>query len=234
MPVSNGVILSKAAFQAERRTSRGAVSAAREIPRPAGKGAGLRDDAIERRLRMSRGDGRGTGERFDVADNSAQGLVEILVAISAQNGPLGAFGKGPEQRIGLGLADHQTELGIERSSGKALTGLIGRAESGRTHELDFKEQICILRSCGELIPAPGFDCGIKLIVGAIGRSAELGVVEPRLLTTGVGDENFLRGKNLGWDGSGRNFRLDGFEDWGLCERDQQKCGNDGWFAMSGS
>ncbi len=42
-----GVILSEAAVQAERRISRadgGAV--AREIPRPAGENAGLRDDAF--------------------------------------------------------------------------------------------------------------------------------------------------------------------------------------------
>jgi hypothetical protein len=44
-----GVVLSEAAFQAERRISRGSSPplVPREIPRPAGESAGLRNDASE-------------------------------------------------------------------------------------------------------------------------------------------------------------------------------------------
>src|SRR6267378_8337821 len=49
-----GVILSLAALQAEGRISRGPAAPSREvpreIPRPAGESAGLRDDAFEKRL----------------------------------------------------------------------------------------------------------------------------------------------------------------------------------------
>jgi len=41
------VILSEAVFQAERRILAWSIGAAREIPRPAGENAGLREDACE-------------------------------------------------------------------------------------------------------------------------------------------------------------------------------------------
>jgi hypothetical protein len=41
----DGVILSGAVLQAERRISRGPAENSREIPPPAGKSAGVRDDA---------------------------------------------------------------------------------------------------------------------------------------------------------------------------------------------
>lgn len=51
--ISAAVILSLVVFQAERRISHTSAPDEREIPRPAGKGAGLRDDLPQGEIRVN-------------------------------------------------------------------------------------------------------------------------------------------------------------------------------------
>lgn len=123
------------------------------------------------------------GEGGEVGDEGGDGLVEVFVAVGLEDGVVGAFGERPEDGVGVGVDEDDTELadgaaGVVAGDGLAEVDLV----------VELKDEVGFAGIGDELVAAELADASVEVVVGAeaVGVFLVAGVAEEELVGGGEG------------------------------------------------